>query len=415
MKRLLILTALPICTFLYADDLHQPSVGQLQEQINALQNEVQALATASQTPASGSERIHLWGYGEMGVTHPLSNGRNTQADLARAVFGLGEDFDPTTRFNSEFEVEHAVASSVDQGEFEVEQFYVDHDFNRHYRIRTGLFLIPAGFLNEHHEPTHYYGVQRNFVETLIIPSTWREGGLSLQATNDTGWAITVGLTTDQDLSVWNFQPNPSSILTALDLENTNTAPLQQTHQELQLAHAQHPATLLALEYQGTAGLDLGGTIFTGLASNSADPVANQRITLSEVHARADFACFELSMVSAYGQINHTAEVNALHPDASLPMPAAFEGSYLQAVYVHPLQGNQSINPFIRIERFNMASRYEGVTWSLPTNTTTLRADRVNTLGFNYYLTQRVVFKIDTQHFEQQSNYNRIDFGMGVEL
>ena len=42
----------------------------------------------------------------------LSADRLTQADLARAVFGIGYAFDGRTEFNSEFEVEHAIASST---------------------------------------------------------------------------------------------------------------------------------------------------------------------------------------------------------------------------------------------------------------------------------------------------------------
>ena len=30
-------------------------------------------------------------------------------------------------------------------------------------LRAGLFLMPFGFINEHHEPTNFYGMQRNFV------------------------------------------------------------------------------------------------------------------------------------------------------------------------------------------------------------------------------------------------------------
>ena len=41
------------------------------------------------------------------------------------MFGIGYTFDSRTEFNSEYEVEHAVASASDLGEFEVEQFYVD--------------------------------------------------------------------------------------------------------------------------------------------------------------------------------------------------------------------------------------------------------------------------------------------------
>ena len=51
-----------------------------------------------------------------------------------------------------------------------------HEFAPWAILRGGLFLMPFGLLNEHHEPTIFYGVQRNFVETVIIPSTWREGG-----------------------------------------------------------------------------------------------------------------------------------------------------------------------------------------------------------------------------------------------
>ena len=108
------------------------------------------------------------------------------------MFGIGYTFDSRTEFNSEFEVEHAVASSTDVGEFEVEQFYVDRQLNEAVALRAGLFLMPFGFLNEHHEPTNFYGVQRNFVETLIIPSTWREGGLNLHGDAPFGLGWNVG-------------------------------------------------------------------------------------------------------------------------------------------------------------------------------------------------------------------------------
>src|SRR2546430_2113782 len=136
-------------------------------------------------PAAG-EGPRLWGYGEVYFADPTRDGRRREADLARGVVGLGYSFDERTEFNSEFEVEHAVASASDAGEFEVEQFYVDRRLGDSVSARGGLFLMPFGLLNEHHEPTRYYGVQRNFVETLIIPSTWREGGVSLRGDTPLG-------------------------------------------------------------------------------------------------------------------------------------------------------------------------------------------------------------------------------------
>ena len=104
-----------------------------------------------------------------------------------------------------------VASSSDPGEFEVEQFYVDRQINDAVTVRGGLFLMPFGLLNEHHEPTNFYGVQRNFVETLIIPSTWREGGFNFHGDTQSGFGWNAGLTTGFDLSKWDFaRPNSRS-------------------------------------------------------------------------------------------------------------------------------------------------------------------------------------------------------------
>ena len=233
-----------------ADKLAQ-QITQMQQQLDAMKIELQrvkaqndALAAQQQAtaakvaapapavaaapaPVSGiSPDLGLWGYGEIYYTHPTKDSKLTEADLARAVFGIGYRFDERTNFNSEFEVEHAVASASDAGEFEVEQFYIDHQLTDTASVKAGLFLMPAGLLNEHHEPTAYYGVQRNFVETLIIPSTWREGGLGLHGTNDIGLGWDVGVTTGLNLGGWNNSPEDPQYRTALDMEDNDIAPMQ---------------------------------------------------------------------------------------------------------------------------------------------------------------------------------------------
>src|SRR6516165_9134662 len=94
-----------------------------------------ALPDASAIPANGSlvnalgNGLRLWGYGEIYYTHPTREPQESQFDLARAVFGIGYRFDERTEFNSEYEVEHAVTSASDVGEFDVEQFYIDRRLN----------------------------------------------------------------------------------------------------------------------------------------------------------------------------------------------------------------------------------------------------------------------------------------------
>ena len=216
--------------------------------------------SAPAVAANGSSvfsNVHLWGYGELYYTHPTREPSKSEADLARAVFGIGYTFDSRTEFNSEFEVEHAVSSASDVGEFEVEQFYVDRQLNDLATLRAGLFLMPFGLLNEHHEPTNFYGVQRNFVETLIIPSTWREGGFNLHGDTPIGLSWNAGLTTGFDLSKWNFAPEFPLYVTALDLEDSDSAPLQATHQELALANAHNLSQYIALGYYGVPRSHVG--------------------------------------------------------------------------------------------------------------------------------------------------------------
>src|SRR5207248_11344064 len=158
------------------------------------------------------------------------------ADVRGGGCGVGCWCDERAGSSSECEVETAVASASDVGGFEVERFYVDRRLGDSVSARGGLFLMPFGLLNEHHEPTRYYGVQRNFVETLIIPSTWREGGVSLRGDTPLGLGWNLGLTTGFDLSKWQFDQTFPPYASALALANSGVAPLQATHQELALAN-----------------------------------------------------------------------------------------------------------------------------------------------------------------------------------
>src|SRR4029077_5408389 len=80
------------------------------------------------------------------------------------------------RFYSEVEVEHAISSAEDAGEVEIEQAYLDGLVSRRFNLRAGLLLMPVGIINVYHEPPTFNGVDRPEVDTLIIPSTWREPG-----------------------------------------------------------------------------------------------------------------------------------------------------------------------------------------------------------------------------------------------
>lgn len=424
-------------------------IGQMQQQLDSMKQELarvqaqnEALAAAQAkaaaapapvaaapapvpAPASGiSPNLGLWGYGEIYYTNPTHDHSLATADLARAVFGIGYKFDDRTSFNSEFEVEHAVASADDSGEFEVEQFYIDHQLTDSVNAKIGLYLMPVGLINEHHEPTAFYGVQRNFVETLIIPSTWREGGLGLHGTSDIGLTWDAGVTTGLNLSGWNPMLEDPEYRTALDLINSGVAPMQATHQELQNANVQHLQEYAALNYTGIPGLLLGGFVSTGKLALPAVPanLPQSRATLWEVHGRWTPGNADISAVYAHGTFSNTATYNLDNAGASNPLPSSFLGYYVQGAYKVWESGSYKLSPFVRWEHYDMGASYSGIApgfTPVPTGPASdgklwpQPHDRVWTAGANFYLNPNVVLKADYQRFSTNTDLTRVDLGLGV--
>jgi regulator of replication initiation timing len=408
----------------------QQQAAQVQQQAVQVQQQAaqveQVAATAAQPRGGIPENLSLWGYGEVYYTHPVHQPESTQADLARAVFGIGYRFDDRTVFNSEYEVEHAVSSASDVGEFEVEQFYVDHQLSSWASVKGGLFLMPFGLLNEHHEPTAFYGVQRNFVETLIIPSTWREGGFAFHGDTDIGLTWDLGLTTGVDLGHWNPNPENPQYRTALELEDNSVAPMQATHQELALANAQHLSEYGSLNYKGIPGLLVGAALSTGnsKAGNIPPNLPDQRVTLWETHARWTPGAADLSAVYARGTFTNTAAYNLANAGGANPMPSKFYGYYLQGAYSVWRHDGYRLAPFVRWERYDIGAGFEGIAPGFSAVPAGLAADgrpwpqpydRVWTYGANFYVNPHVVLKADYQSFRTNSDLTRFDLGLGLNF
>ena len=158
---------------------------------------------------------------------------------------------------------------------------------------------------------------------------------------------------------------------------------------------------------------VGGSVFTGKQAPVTGAPDNEHATLWEMHARWTPGRWDLSGVYAHGYFTNTADANSLFPDATNPLPASFYGYYLQAAYRLWQRNEMSLNPFVRWERYNMASSYAGVTWEVPPTGFPKPFDTVTTIGANYYLTPNVVFKVDYQHFLENSTFTRVDLGLGL--
>src|SRR5579862_8980554 len=132
------------------------------------------VALQNQHPAA---QTALGGYGELTVNDPSN--APTVVDLRRLVLFVGHNFTDKLRLYAEFEMEHAVTSSTDRGEFEVEQAFLDYLAWKPFNVRAGVIIMPVGIVNVYHEPPTFNGVDRPDTDELIIPSTWREPGLGV--------------------------------------------------------------------------------------------------------------------------------------------------------------------------------------------------------------------------------------------
>lgn len=358
-------------------------------------------------PGLASGQTTLFGYGEINYNSYRRDSSRNQADIRRAVLGVVHQASDKTRIVSELEVEHAVASADDSGEVEIEQLYVEHQLNDNVGVKGGLFLIPMGLLNLNHEPTAFYGVERNFVETAIIPSTWREVGLSAFGVSDAGLRWDTGITTGFNLGKWNAGEGMDS-------------PLAAVHQEGQKAKAHDLSWYGALSWRGTPGLEVGGGLFTGKAGHnnkeaapSRLPLLNgARVSLADVHARWTPGKWDLSALYSRGRISNTGDYNlATTLDGSAnAIPKTFFGWYTQAAYKLWEGGEYSLSPFGRYERFNTAAGYEAMPAGLGIDNA--RDEKVKTVGANLRVGQHVVLKADVQRFTENKAMDRFNLGLG---
>jgi len=359
-------------------------------------------AAAERSPAGSAGGPTLFGYGELNYSRLSNDPAATTADLARFVLGAGYRFNESTRFVSELELEHAVSSSTDVGEIEVEQAYIEHELTRGMYAKAGLILIPSGTLNESHEPTRYYGVFRNFVETAIIPSTWREGGVALQGFTAGGLRWDIGVTTGFDLSKWDATS-----------EEGLESPLGSIHQELALARARDLSGFGAVNYTGIPGVRLGASLFSGGASQGQPGLPSAEVTLWEGHAGWAPGPWELTGLYARGHISGTQPINLTLVGNQSLIPESFFGWYLQAAYRALGRGNWSLTPFARYERFNTAAGYADIGAGF--TPAALPDRKVLTAGLNWAIAPGVVIKADYLDFSGVGSSNRLDLGMGYQF
>jgi hypothetical protein len=216
-----------------------------------------------------------------------------------------------------------------------------------------LFLVPVGILNETHEPTTFYGVERNPIETYIIPTTWWEGGAALTGRiGESGFSY--------DLAVTSGLDGGTSI--------------RGGRQKVAKANASDLAYTGRLKFTGVRGLELAGTVnYQSDMTQSADPNINDAILLS-AHAIYNISNFQLRALYGNWDIDVTSAASADDQAKSKQ-----DGYYVE--------GSWKFTPAVGVfARYNVWDN-GGIGDTEQTQTD---------LGVNYWPHEQVVLKADVQ-------------------
>jgi len=382
-----------------------PTIEQLWEIIQAQQAEIEALKKQQQDTAQTAENadekaeaavvaveevdaktagVASWvdkttigGYGELHYNN--IEGEDNELDLHRFVLFFGHEFTDSIRLFSEFEIEHGVAGDDEDGEVEVEQAYIEFDLRENLQAKGGVFLLPVGILNETHEPTTFYGVERNDVENIIVPSTWWEGGGGVNGHFENGiswdFAITSGL--------------------EMETEGNNAFRVRSGRQKVSKATANDLAYTGRLKYTGIPGLELAGTVNYQTNATQSNNDGLDRGILYETHAIYNKGPFGLRALYARWDFNGSA-VSAAGDDDQY-------GWYIEPSY----KPWQKVGLYSRYEKLDGARDQDQFDqWEV---------------GANYWPHEDVVLKIDYRSRNVDSNssgaddFDAFDLGIGYQF
>lgn len=349
-----------------------------EQKVDATNEQIEKVATSSASSAKSAwaENTRIGGYGELHYNN-LQDQHGTsdkdEIDFHRFVLFFGHDFSAKTRFFSELEIEHAVTEAGAPGAVELEQAYVEHDINDKLTARAGLFLLPVGILNETHEPPTFYGVERNPIETNIIPVTWWEGGAGISARLGGGFTL------------------DGAFHSGLKTSLADNYAVRKGRLQVAEALAKDPAYTARVKWTGMPGLEVAATLqYQSNVAQGTDNTAGSA-WLGETHAVFSRGPFTLKALYAQWNLQGSG-------------PASVGADKQNGWFIEPsYKFSEKLGVFARYNRWdnqagdNVDSQYSQ--WGV---------------GVNYWLHPNVVVKVDYQNQSAPAARTELDgFNVGL--
>ncbi|MBL6791052.1 MAG: hypothetical protein ISQ46_03335 [Methylophilaceae bacterium] len=226
--------------------------------------------------------------------------------------------------------------------------------------------MPVGILNETHEPATFYGVERNNVESKIVPTTWWEGGAMLSGKYDNGMSVDFAVSSGLKATV-----------------DSNYAP-RSARQKVGEATAKSPSITGRMKYTGLPGIELAASI-NHQVDYSQDSLSNvDDATLFELHTIIQKGNYGLRAMYAMWDINGSG-------------PKSIGADEQFGWYIEPSYRINDVGFFTRYSLYdnlaNSNSDTEIKQWDI---------------GINWWLHKDVVVKLDYQNQSAPSSMAELD-------
>ena len=318
-----------------------------------------------------SEGVSIGGYAQIDYNEPDGSAPG-KLDVHRMIMYLGYKFNEKVSFMSEIEYEHV-------SELYVEQAYLKYKANENFNVLAGLMLVPMGIINEYHEPTTFYGVERPNVDNFIVPTTWREIGVGFSGKIDNA---------SLKYQAYLFNGFKSYAAGAGILRGTDG--FRRGRQKGAESVVNSPNLSTKLDYYGITGLRLGLSGYFGKTQTDNTAIEGSTVGISMIglDARYKYNNLELRGQYIHTNLTDTEDYNLL---TGKDLGSKMYGLYGEVAYSFDLKGVEKLTPFLRYEKHNTHADTAGV---LMANDAFDRDEII--FGLNYKVANGAAFKIDYQ-------------------
>ncbi|MGY8987509.1 MAG: hypothetical protein ACKVG7_03010 [Flavobacteriales bacterium] len=355
-----------------------------------------------------NEGLHIGGYGQIDFNLPTRDGsihRNGTLDVHRFVTFIGYNFNEKTSFVSEIEFEHV-------SEVFVEQAFLNYILENNMSLSAGLMLVPMGIQNLYHEPPTFNGVERTNVDKYIVPTTWREMGISLS-----GRSIQNSL---------NYKVMMVNGFNGYDGEGvfSGKTGLRSGRQKGAKSYITFPDFAARVSYYGYKGLNLGlsaylgdseSTMYDGLDLSDDASVAFADSTIIGIQMIGVDARYKLGALQFRGQyivanLSNTVQYNG-KTDSDL---ASVMAGYYSEIGYNLLNNCETENELIGFCRYENYNTHVETAGGLEINEAYNRTDI--TFGIGFKVAGGAMFKADYQILSNEGSEDKkgqFNFGTAI--